>query len=43
MLIKKIPGTACLVTSTVLNTKFSEVENKIPDNSKYIATQKLMN
>ena len=28
-----------LVTTNVLNTKFIEVENKIPDNSKYIATQ----
>ena len=28
-----------LVSTNVLNTKFIEVENKIPDNSKYIATQ----
>ena len=28
-----------LVTTTVLNTKISGVENKIPDNSKYITTQ----
>ena len=28
-----------LVTTTVLNTKISEVENKIPDNFKYIVTQ----
>ena len=27
------------MTKTVLNTKNSEVENKIPDNSKYITTQ----
>ena len=27
------------MTTTVLNTKISEVENKISDNSKYIATQ----
>ena len=27
------------MTTTVLNTKTSEVENKIPDNSKYITTQ----
>ena len=27
------------MTTTVLNTKISEVENKIPDNSKYITTQ----
>ena len=36
MLIKKIPDTSGLVTTTVFNTKISEVENKIPDNSKYI-------
>ena len=28
-----------LVTTTVLNTKISEVENKTRDNSKYITTQ----
>ena len=39
MLIKKIPDTSGSVTKTVLNTKISEVENKIPDNSKYITTQ----
>ena len=38
MLIKKIPDTSGLVTTTVLNTKISEIENKIPDNSKYIIT-----
>ena len=38
MLIKKIPDTSGLVTTTVLNTKISENENKIPDNSKYIIT-----
>ena len=27
------------MTNTVLNTKISEVENKIPDNFKYITTQ----
>ena len=27
------------MTTTVLNTKISEVENKIPDNSKYFTTQ----
>ena len=27
------------MTSPVLNTKISEVENKISDNSKYITTQ----
>ena len=31
------------MTTTVLNTKVSEVENKIPNNSKYITTQKLNN
>ena len=39
MLIKKIPDTSGLVTTTVLNTKISEIENKFPDNSKYITTQ----
>ena len=39
MLLKKIPDTSGSVTKTVLNTKISEVENKIPDNSKYITTQ----
>ena len=34
-----MPDTSSLVTTNVLNTKISEVENKIPDNSKYIATQ----
>ena len=38
MLIKKIPDTSGLVTTTVLNTKISEIENKIPDNCKYIIT-----
>ena len=28
------------MTTTILNTKISEVENKIPDDSKYITTQK---
>ena len=27
------------MTTAVLNTKISEVQNKIPDNSKYIAVQ----
>ena len=27
------------MTATVFNTKVSEIENKIPDNSKYITTQ----
>ena len=37
MLIK-IPDTSSLVTTTVLNTKISEVENKILSHDKYIAT-----
>ena len=39
MLTKKIPDTSGLATTIVLNTKISEVENKIPDNSKYITTK----
>ena len=35
----KIPDTISLVTTTVPNTKISEVENKIPDHAKYITTQ----
>ena len=35
----KIPDASGLVTATVLNTKISEAEGKIPDNSKYIITQ----
>ena len=35
MLIK-IPDTSGLVTTTVLNTKISDVENKIPHNSQYL-------
>ena len=27
------------MTATILNIKISEVENKTPDNSKYITTQ----
>ena len=41
MLIKKIPDTCGIVTPSVLNTKISEVENKIPDYAKYIANQEL--
>ena len=37
---KKIQNTSNLLTTTVLNAKISEVENKIPDNSKYISNQK---
>ena len=39
MLMKKISDISGLVTTTVLNAKISEVENKILDNSKYITTQ----
>ena len=35
----KITKTSILVTTTVLSTKVSEVENKIPDQGKYITTQ----
>ena len=41
MLIKKIPDTCGIMTPSVLNTKISEVENKIPDYAKYIANQEL--
>ena len=34
-----MPSTSSLVTTTYLNTKISEIENKIPDNSKNITTQ----
>ena len=34
-----MPSTSSLVTTTYLNTKISETENKIPDNSKNITTQ----
>ena len=40
---KKIPDATTLihinVTTTILNTKISEVENEVPNNSKYIITQ----
>ena len=35
---RKILVTSSLVTTTVLNTKISEVENKISDLTKYITT-----
>ena len=38
MLIKKIPDTSGLVTTTVKNTKISEVENKIPNTSSLVST-----
>ena len=34
----KIPNTSNLVTATVLDTKVSEVENKISNHDKYITT-----
>ena len=37
----KISDTSGLVTTTVLNTKISEVKDRIPDHSKYITTQEL--
>ena len=38
MLIKKIPYRSDLVTTTVLITKISEVENKIPGTSDLVTT-----
>ena len=40
ILIKKIPDAIGLVTTPALNTKISRVENGIPNNSKYITSQK---
>ena len=40
MLIKKIPDTSGLVTTTFLKTNISEIENKLPDHAKYTATSK---
>ena len=34
-----IPDSSSLVTTNGLNTKISEVEEKIPDHAKYITTQ----
>ena len=39
MKLRIIPDTSYLVTATILNTKMSKVEKKIPDGSKYITTQ----
>ena len=36
MLIKKTSGTSDLVTTTVLNTKISTFQNKIPDTSSLV-------
>ena len=41
MLIKKILYTSGLVTSTILNTKISEAENKIPNSSNLVTTNVL--
>ena len=35
---KETPDTSCLVTTTVLNTKITEVENKIPNTSNVVTT-----
>ena len=37
-IVKKILDTNSLVTTTIINAKLSEVENKIPDHVKYITT-----
>ena len=36
MLLKKIPDTTGLVTSTILNTEISEIENKMPNTSSLV-------
>ena len=38
---KRIPDTSGLFTTTDLNTKISQVENKIPNHSKYITIQEV--
>ena len=38
MLIKKIPDASGLMTKTFLNTKISEVENKMLDASSLVST-----
>ena len=43
MLIKKIPYMSGLVNTTVLNTKISEVENKIANTSDLVTTTVLNN
>ena len=35
---KKIQNTSSLVTTTVLDTKISETESKVPNHGKYITT-----
>ena len=36
MLLKKIPDVSGIVTTTVLNTKIKEVDNKIPELSDLV-------
>ena len=43
MKLRKIYNTSNLATATVLNTKISEVENKVSNNSKYITIQEFNN
>ena len=43
MLIKKIPDTCGLVTTTIMNTKSTKVENKICNHDKYISTPEFNN
>ena len=51
MLIKKIPDTSGIMTTTVLNTKISEVENKLTsfnrrptsNKTKHLEVQKKLN
>ena len=40
MLIKKILYTSDLVSTTILTTKLSEVENKIPNNNNLVTTKR---
>ena len=42
MLIKKIPDVNGFVTTAVLNTKISEVKNKITDTSSLVITTLLI-
>ena len=37
-----IPDTGSLVTKTVLNIKINEVQDKIPNYTKYVTTQNLI-
>ena len=40
---KKIQNTSSLVTTTVLDTKISETESKVPNHGKYITTPEFNN